>query len=275
MQTSELFLKFVRRIILAFFILLSWVVVSRAQNAGNVGIYTREINVFTSQNTTKSSTIFPDFGFAANYLTYCNTAFTGTIDMEWSPNPATTPYIVLVQASYAAPAPDSNCHTLQTGGYFPNLRSTVSVLAGSLSAWYTASAAPIPLVSSGIGSNGPSSPINCDHNAVSTVSSAATINLGSITPINTGDTIVLCAFTISFVAAPSTGGVLITWATATNCSTTTSSSWAADTTSNTPQLFTVLIQQRTSSPSFPIPCFSNTAGVTAVVSASYASVHGL
>src|ERR1700683_1842722 len=94
-----------------------------AQNAGNVGIYTRSVSVFTGQATSGSSFIFPDFGFAANFLDFCNTGFSGNIDVEYHPtNLATGVYVALATASF--PAPDSKCHTLQIGGYRPTRSDT-------------------------------------------------------------------------------------------------------------------------------------------------------
>ena len=67
-MTAELFLSFVRRVIFSFFLIVLAAFACHAQNAGNVGIYTRQITVFTNQATTASAGIFPDFGFAANFL---------------------------------------------------------------------------------------------------------------------------------------------------------------------------------------------------------------
>jgi hypothetical protein len=294
MTPAEQFLSFVRRLIFSFLLILLVATLSHAQNNGTVGIATGEIAVFTNQASGASSggtwgcynpatmttpnpcAVFPDHGYAANYLTYCTTGFTGTIDLEWQPTGSAT-YITLAQASYSVQ--DNACHTLPAGGFFPNMRSTMTRITGSLSAWYTASAAPIPLVPTGLGSNGPSAPIVCDQTAIQTISTGNTSFTGA-GPIQSTDTVVLCAFTISFAQAPTSGSLGISWApAASSCALGGSpNTWQAFTTSATPQLFTVLLQQRSSglvAGGDQYACFSNASGVNATISISYASVHGL
>ena len=271
MNVSETFLGFVRRLIGAFFVLLLIAALGHAQNAGNVGIYTREVTVFTNQSATAHSAIFPDFGFAANYLTYCTTGFNGSIDLEWSPNPGVVAYIPLAIASFTINA-DTNCRTLQAGGYFPNLRSTATVTIGSISAYYTASSAPISFVAAGLGSNGPASPIVCDHNIASTLASGGTANF--LSPILPGDSLVICGFTLSFASAPSTGNVQIGWA-ASSCASPTIN-WEVLTTASSPQVIPTQISVRSpSSNVVPLACLVNNSGANIILSASYASVHGL
>ena len=272
MHTSELFLTFVRRLIFSFLVILMVATASRAQNAGTVGIATREVGVFSSQSTTASSAILPDFGFGCSFLSYQTSAFTGTIDLEWSPT-GKTPFFTLVQAGYPGGLPDTGNHVLQLGGYFPNLRSTATPSAGSISAWYTASAAPCPLFGSGLGTNGPSSPILCDRNSFTTSTGAGGSLL--LAPLETGDTVVVCGATLSFNGAPSAGNVQIYYAATIGC-TPSSASWYAYTTSSTPQILPVTVQIRPFATSgTPYLCFNNNSGVNVVVSFSYASVHGL
>jgi hypothetical protein len=288
MKISEIFAGLLRGALVAFIGLIICITVlisndSRvhAQNAGTVGIYTKQISVFTAQTVKVSSPIFPDFGFAANFLTYCTTGFTGTIDLEWNPTGA-IPYtaVVLVQATYPTATPDTACHTMQVGGYFPNMRSTVIPTvdgsSGSVSAWYTASAGPIPLFSAGIGSNGPSSPILCDRNTTSSQTSGGTSTIGFIAPIASGDAVVICGFTVSFNGATSAGTVSIEWASSTTACTSLAGSptWQIQTTSSTPQLLTTSLLQRTNSAN-AYPCLQNSSGATALIAVSYASVHGL
>jgi hypothetical protein len=277
MQTSEIFLTFVRRLIFSFFLILMIAAATQAhgQTSGTVGLYTRQITVFTAQATSTHSAIFPDFGYAANYLTYCTSGFGGTIDLEWSPNPLTTAYITLAQASYGLIGNDTNCHTLQAGGYYPNMRSTVTRTAGSVSAWYTASAGPVSYVAAGIGSNGPSSPITCDQSTTFFgILSGGTGGGPAIEPLQTGDTVVICGFQWSFNGATSAGFLEIEWAPAGTCTGATVN-WQAYTTANTPQIFTVPLQQRSTVLANQSPCFVNGSGATASVSVSWASVHGL
>jgi hypothetical protein len=291
---GELFTAFVRRGVLGFLLLIIGACFVgclprplHAQNSGVVGVATKELQIFSAQASTASSggtwqcngstvpiacPVFPDLGAAANFLSYCDTGFEGTIDLEWSPT-GTAPFLVLAQASYSG-VTDSLCHTLQVGGYFPNMRSTVTVTTGSLSAWYTASAAPIPLVSSGLGTNGPSSPINCDENAIQGVLTGATTSIGSVGPVNTGDTIVICSWSISFNGATSAGSVSLNWAGSAACSP-TFPSWQIYTTASTPQTIVIPVSQRGPNLAHEYPCLVNSSGATVEVSISFASVHGL
>jgi hypothetical protein len=272
MQTSELFLAFLRRLIFAFLVLALGTGLCHAQNGGNVGIYTREVTVFTNQSATKSSTIFPDFGFGCNFLSFKNSSFVGMIDVEWSPTGA-APFYSIVQYSATSLTPDSGYHTLQIGGFWPNMRSTVTPTSGNLSAWYTAQAGPCPLFGSGIGSNGPTSPIVCDLSAAYAPASGATNSL-LLQPQNAGDVIVVCDFSISFQGATSTGGIVLSFATSAACSTLAPESWAMYTTSSTPQTFNFSVLQHGSA-TYPYLCVTNTSGSAFAIGLSYASVHGL
>ncbi len=285
MQVSEQFARFVRRVIAAFVLvglgfLVSDTVSPRhevsAQTAGTIGIQAQQLPVFSAASTTQHSAIFNDIGQGLSILFYCNTSFTGVIDLEWSPT-GVAPFYVLTQGSYPSGVPDSSCHTLQLGGYFPNMRASVTPIAGSLSAWYTASSGPIPTVSSGLGTNGPSSPINCDH-AINVGLATANFSSLGITPFLTGDTIVLCNFSVSFNGTTSAGTVQLGWAdTAAHCvSAFGNVTWAAYTTSATPQTYNISTQQRAQSNfATPVPCLQNSSGATVNFSFSYASVHGL
>jgi hypothetical protein len=279
MPTSEIFLSFVRRLIFCFFLIVLGATASHAQNAGNVGIYTREVPVFTAQSTTAHSAILPDFGFAAHNLTYCNSLFQGSIDFEYSPT-GPSPFVPVILARAAYPsgitATDSACHVLQLGGYYPNLRITVTPTAGSVTATYSGSAAPIPIVSTGLGTFGPSPPIVCDQNAIQSVTSGSTASIGNVGPYYSGDAIVICSFSISFFGATTAGQVALDWSISVACSTLSGQTWAAFTTANTPQFFSVPIPQRSFIPATrSFPRLTNSSGSVAIVSISYASVHTL
>lgn len=279
-----------RRLGLACVLFFLVVTFSHGQNAGVVGIQTQILQIFSAQSTTLSSggtwqcnnsttpiacPFFPDRGYGTNTLTYCTNAFKGTITLEWVPSGLSpgTP-IILTQASYNTLA-DTACHSLQVGGYYPNMRSTLTPSAGSVSAYYTAQATSIPNVSSGLGTNGPSSPINCDLTAVQTNLTGVASSIANIVPINTGDTIIICGFSISFGGATTTGSLAVDWSTSTStCSSGAFGGWNELTTSATPQLFTVNLQLRPP-PSGASPCFSNGSGATAEITVTYASVHGL
>ncbi len=277
-----------RRLGLACVLIFVAVTFSHGQNSGVVGIATEELQIFSAQATLLASggtwqcmnspvpiacPFFPDHGFGANFLSYCNTAFIGSIDLEWSPTGSTTSTIVLAQANYPSGGSDSACHTLQVGGYFPNMRSVVKPTSGSLSAWYTASAAPIPLITPGLGSNGSTAPIVCDQNIAVTITTGGTIEI--IGPTFTGDTVVLCGFSVSLNGAASAGNLQVVWAGSIAC-TGGSLSWESFTTSLTPQFFAVPYAVRSLLPSIdPYACLVNNSGATVYASFSFASVHGL
>jgi hypothetical protein len=282
-MVAEMFLTMIRRLIFALLLLgLFAGLRAHAQNAGVVGIYTGTIQVFTAQASGASSggkwqcnnsptpiacPVLPDHGYASQELFYCNTGFSGTIDLEWSPTGITGTFLPLVQASWAV---DSACHSLQLGGYYPNLRATMTRSAGSLSAWYTASAAPVPLFSSGIGSNGPTAPPVCDQATTFGVTNAAG---NFLAPTNTGDALAICAFSISFVSTPATGAVTLSWATSTAC-TSPIATFQTQTTASTPQTLVFPLPQRSPSLGNGVLCVSTTGG-SAEINLSYASLHAL
>ena len=288
-MTGELFLTFTRRLIFAFLLIAMVACATHAhgQTGGTVGLYTGELQIFSNQSLTASAggtwqclnsptpiacPYFPDHGYATHLLTYCNTLFGGTIDLDWTPPGTTTP-IVLTQATY--PAADSNCHSLYYSGYFPNLRATVTRTLGTMSAWYSAVAGASSNNPSALGSNGATSPISCDQStAFSLVTTGSTA--GGIAPLNAGDSIVLCAVQWSFNGATSAGNLQTTWASSTACSPTSGTSWYVFTTSSTPQNLNAISNQRSPAPTTnQDPCFVNNSGATATVNVSWASVHGL
>lgn len=276
MHVSEEFAKVLKATLLAFGLLVLGFTLSdlvqpheqaAAQNAGTVGIQAQLSPVFSAQATTASSGIFNDIGQGISLLYVCNSGFTGTIDLEWSPAPfATSPiYHVITQAGYTS---DSACHSIVFGAYFPNIRSTVTRSAGSLSAWYSAGSGPGGFGNSAIGTNGPTAPINCDQNFATSVANSAVGILG--VPFNLGDTIVICSMVVSFSAAPS-GAIAVEWGV--SCTSgLVGNVWQSYVSSSSANPLVVPMIQR-----YPVPnyyaCFSNTSGATAEVSISYASVH--
>jgi hypothetical protein len=301
MQVSEMFSTILRRVLVAFVLLVLIAALQtdsrvHSQNAGNVGIYTREIQVFNAQASTFSSggiwqcgststpiqcPVLPDNGYAANFLSYCTTGFIGTIDFEWEP-PGTSTFLPITSATYGSVAPDTSCRTgsngLQVGGYYPNLRSTVTVVSGSLSAWYMASAAPISAFPPALGSNGPSAPIACDQNFGAVVANGAT---GALVGGGTGTaTTVICGFTITYNGATSAGSDSLVWSATTGCASPVFG-WTGYTTSSTPQtlIFSGLTERNPngafSASNRQTPCFVNASGAIANVWTSYAEVPNL
>ena len=297
MQVSEQFAKVVRRTILAMIVIVfALALYSHSQNGGTVGIQAQMIPVFTNQSSTKSSggiwqcgittgvcSVFQDIGQGTNTLFYCNTGFAGSIDLEWNPSPSTsTTFYPVAQAFYLSSSPDSACHQLSAGAYWPNMRATVTPTAGSLSAWYLSNSGASSPVLAGIGTNGPASPVVCDRNNVSTQASGGTSSIASIGPVESGDTIVICAFSIGFSGATTGGSVAIQWASSTgNCAALSADeTWGTYTPSGTPTFLPVAVPQRsgtatTGATALQYPCFNNSSGVNAIISVSYASVHGL
>ena len=242
-----------------------------AQNAGVVGIQAINIPVFSAQTTLAHSAIFQDIGQGVNILRYCNTSFTGSINLEWSPLNNGV-YSSLQSAVYVNP--DSNCHTLTVNGYFPQMRSTINPTAGSGSAWYSASSGPVGYSSPAVGSNGPSSPVACDENSITTqANGAGPAGLSAVGVTFGSNTTVICGFTLSFAGAPSSvaPGVEIGWATSGACSSPTYA-WSVNTTSSTPQVLPIPIALRSASPASQVPCLQNLSGVSVTLSANYAIV---
>jgi hypothetical protein len=289
MHVSEIFLSFVRRLIFSFCLVLLVAVASHAQgNAGTVGVATTEVTVFSGQASAASSggiwgcynaqtgttpspcPILPDRGFASHDLFVCNSGFSGTIDLEWSPtysasNPTATFY-PLVTGTYSN---DSACHSLQVGLYFPNMRSTVTWIFGSTSAWYTASAAPIPNTPAALGSNGPTSPIQCDTTKSGSGASGTQTALFT-TSATRG--LGVCSFTISFGGATSTSATGVQIGYGATCSGGVYP-WTLATTASTPQTIVVgsglgaVLQVPFGTTNL---CVNNNSGATVTVAASYA-----
>lgn len=243
-----------------------------AQNNGVVGVYTGSQNIFNNFST-GSVAISPtlnDIGQAANYLTFCNSSsFSGTIFLEWLP-PASTTYIPLVTGTYVQ---DSSCHTLQVGGYYPNLRVHATRTQGAISAWYTASAAPISFFAAALGSNGSTSPVSCDNSAYVAVNNGAT---GLLAAETTGAQINICNFTISFAAAATTGNISIGWGSG-SC-TVPLTDWQIETTSSTPQIMNFNAPQNLRAPvgnalgTTQSACLVNNSGANLVITYNYATI---
>lgn len=283
MNVSDLFAVVIRRFLLCFLIVVvAMVGFSHAQGSGSVTVATSFVPVFTNQATGASSggiwqcgttpcAALPDLGSAANYLNYCNTGFSGTIDLEWSPNPGVVAYIPLSLARWTT---DSNCHTIQVGGYFPNLRSTLAPTAGSVTAWYTASSAPIAYLPPALSSNGQTAPVSCDQNTVFTQTSDNAVHaIAGVNALTTGDVVVVCGFTVSFSAATSaSGNYWFGFCTPPSCSP-FRATHEEFTTVNTPQrLFVPFLQRGLSGQSQT--WVLNNSGSSLLISVSWASIRG-
>jgi hypothetical protein len=282
MQVSETFLKVVGVSIAVVMIIAALLLVNvmieptshvSAQNAGTVGIQANFAPLWTNQGAGTITSggngkpYFQDFGQAANYVLYCNTGFQGTISVE-TVTPTVT--ITLAQATYAAPG-DSACHNLPLGGYYPSSRVRLVSTAGTQTAFYSSSAAPISYYPPALGSNGSSSPVECDQASTLLVTNGANQSLGGIA----GRTFVICSMVVSFGGATAVGAVQFGWAPNGGC-TLGETQLILETTASTPQVLPLAQKFRAHAPvTNPTACWINTSGTLASVSFSYAFIQTL
>lgn len=239
------------------------------QNAGNTGTFTKAQLAFNAANSNRSSAIFFNIGQAAHYLTYCTaSAFVGTIDLEESFDGLTN-WIPIAAATLNQ---DTACHVLQAGGYYQNVRSTITGYSqGTISAWYSSSSGPIPFTPTGLSSAGAAPPIVCDQSAIADVLTSTTGHVGNGALNQPGNTYVICGMTISFRAATSAGTIILAWAADTTCAGATVG-WESWTAAGTPQTFSTSYPLRTSVPGQQVPCVINTSGAELFITISGASV---
>lgn len=239
-----------------------------AQNAGTVGIQAQMTPVFSTQASNACGAILPDIGQGQNTLFVSTTSFSGTVDLEWSPT-KTAPFYPLVSANYVN---ETSTHNLYVGGYFPNLRACVSNRTlGSVSAWYSAISGPIPSSYAGLSSSGPTSPIVCDQNTTQDFAASSLAPIGTISPINSGETVAVCGFNIGFSAAPSSGALSFELFSGSACTGTEALNWKTPTTTATPQFLPIALQQRTFGPNV-FACLRNTSTTAGTITVSWASV---
>ena len=123
-----------------------------AENAGDVAIQTVNQTIFTNAITV-GRIVVRNIGQSAHWLTYCSAVGVTnlTLDLEGS-NDSGGHWIPI---STLGTAINGNCGLLQAGGYFKDVSvnlSTMTTLTGSLgvSAWYSATAGPIGINSTGV-----------------------------------------------------------------------------------------------------------------------------
>lgn len=247
-----------------------------AQGGGSVGLQSQLIPVFNSVTNSASSPILNDQGQGLNILFFCGSVFPGSIDLEWTPNPnlASPTYYPLVTASYTSL---TNCKQIQVGGYWPNLRATVTFTAhGSgqaMSAWYSSTAGPVSGLAPALSTNGPTSPVVCDKNITVAATSGGTTWSGIAPGIIGGlNTIVVCGFSYSFSGATS-GAMSAQWGTTSGCASLDAADWTVQTISTTPQTQPSGIGLRSSSLARQYLCITNSTGATAQLNFSYASLN--
>jgi hypothetical protein len=226
---------------LALSLLLLAPLAASAQFIGYVGGQTTQQKVFTNQAANGSSITLTNLGQAAHFLTFCDTAFGGTISLVASPDGTFSQPITLATASFGATnAFDTGCHILQAGGYFPTLRVVVSNFrTGSVSAWYSAISMPIGFEPPALNSSGPASPIACDLHTTGGLGPGVNGIIVGTPPLAATSRIYICQMTISFNGATSAGEVTLSESTDAGCLTNVGVSlWQIYVTANTPQVLT-------------------------------------
>lgn len=244
-----------------------------AQNAGNTGTFTAAQLVFTNMDHNGSSAILQNIGQSSHFLTYCTLGFGGTIDLEASYT-GTSSWTVIASATYGQNSVvDTGCHVLQAGGYFQNVKATVSnFAAGSVSAWYSSSSGPVAFAPSALGSNGPIAPVACDTNTnIAPSPSTTTLLVGVLA----GTKSYLCQVSISFNATPSIGTITFEEATDATCGTIVRTMWQLQVTANSPQSLPLLggplgAFTRTTTPGHAVCVAIGAVTAQSIISLSYA-----
>jgi hypothetical protein len=205
--------------------------VAHAQFLGFTSVQTTTSSAFTAQAANGVSNVFQNIGQSSHLLSYCPTNFIGTISMEASNDGTYGAPITLAAANFNTGT--STCRTLPAGGYYPSVRARVSnYAAGSITALYTGTAAPLNVTQTAINSNGPTSPVQCDQDIFQAVPSVTTSTFVTGT---SNQTIWVCSITIGTTAAPSSSGTIqAEYGTGTNCNTGTTILWAAEISTTTP-----------------------------------------
>jgi len=263
------FSKAVALAAVVFLIIVALCACTHAQTNGTVGILAQQSPVFNAITNTTSSKVFKDIGQGLNVLFVCNNLFSGTIALEWAPQGSST-YYTLTKATYSV---DSNCHSLTAPGYWPNLRATATFsstgVGENVSAWYSAVSGPISFTPAALTSNGPGAPVTCDQNTSASISSTGSAAFTTISPINSGDTVYICGFSISFNGATAAGTVTVGYGTSNACAG-YAAKWQLDTLASTPQF----VNQAGFSIRAPggFICVLNNSSATAQVNFSWASV---
>lgn len=220
-------------------LLLALAGVCHAQFLGYVSSQTvSPLQVFTNQGANSASAILQNIGQSAHFLSYCNTAFRGTISLEASPDGTFSSPNVIASATYGQQGiTDSACHVLQAGGYYQTVRARVSnYLAGTVNAWYTAIASPITFTPAGIGSNGPTAPPICDQFVFFTLPPSTLEAL--VTPL-VGAQIYVCYMAVSFNGATTAGQIQFGSSLTGGGCPSFVANWDMAVTANTPQFFTL------------------------------------
>jgi hypothetical protein len=247
---------------------------AQAQFLGTVANQTVSVTVFTNQSANVNSPVLQNLGQSTHLLAYCTTGFSGTISLQAGPGGSFSNATTIASASYGQNSvTDTGCHVLQAGGYYDGVRVAVSNYgAGSISAWYTAVAAPIEFAAAALGSNGPTSPVACDKTIIIQPAQSTTTTLVGVFA---GANIYICGMSISFGAATTTGTVVLEEGTAAGCASVVQTLWQLQVLSTTPQILpfignTLGALARTQATGHAVCVATGAITATATISVSYA-----
>lgn len=174
---------------------------AHAQFIGYVSDQSTNQVAFAAQAANGSSVTFNNIGQSAHSLSYCLSGFIGTVSLLGS-NDGTfvlnTTAIPLSQANYNVAT--TTCRVLPAGGYFPALKAQVSNYgAGTITAWYNGIASPVAVVPAAVSSTGPTTPVQCDQTAGSSLTGANSFLIATGT---SNQKLWICSITFYMTTAP-------------------------------------------------------------------------
>lgn len=183
---------------------------AQAQFLGYTSLQTTAQVAFTNQSATGVTGAFNNIGQSSHLLTVCPTNFIGTISLEASTDGTFGAPISLVAANFSTAS--TFCRVIQAGGYYPAVRARVfTYVSGSVSAFYTGIAGPLPVNPLTLNNSGPTSIAQCDSGGELEISPSTSGNV-IVNPTNAGTPgpahLYLCQMTLSLSITPTTTGPL-------------------------------------------------------------------
>jgi len=233
------------KVAIAFLFSLFLVSCARAETAGTVAISTTSAAILTGSSATGRTVVPPQYmiGAGQHSFTYCVSPGTSSLELiaEQSPDGISSHYVP-VSAVYSIPnSVNGNlCSTIIFGGYYQYLAINVlAISGGTVSVWYSATAAPIGLYPPAVNSAGATSPTVCDQSAqgTATASSAGTLLEGADA---FSRRMALCGATVSFNGSTTAGTVSLAYSSASgSCTAPFHTIWEIEVTSGTPQTLNI------------------------------------
>jgi len=148
-----------------------------------------------------------NIGQGAHYLTYCYSGPTTNLKIWLEESfDGSTNWVPFSSVGTLTGTFNGNCNELQGGGYFNHIRVNLNQLAGtgaSVSAWYSASAAPIPLFQIAQGTQGAFVPTGCDTPTFALIASASS---GTLKGGALNSAVHICNVVITFAGTPTATG---------------------------------------------------------------------